>query len=608
MTTIHDTLQRVFGYSSFRPHQETVIQRLIDGEDGFVLMPTGGGKSLCYQIPALHRPGVGIVVSPLIALMKDQVDTLQANGVSAAFFNSTQNSEQAKQVLHQLQQGELDLLYVAPERLVSDQFLRRLETVNIALFAIDEAHCVSQWGHDFRPEYIKLSVLRERFPDIPLIGLTATADRQTREDLVKQLSLQDAPHYIVGFDRPNIRYTILEKQKPMLQLTKFLEQRRDESGIIYCLSRKRVEEVAASLAVAGYSVAPYHARIPNDQRQAVQDDFLRDKLQIVVATVAFGMGIDKPNVRFVLHYDLPKNIEGYYQETGRAGRDGLPAETLLLFGSSDISTARFLIEKNDNEEQRRIEFHKLHAMVGFAEALTCRRRVLLEYFGEHREQACGNCDVCLDPPQTYDATDAVYNALVCVDQLQQGYGVNHVIEVLRGAKTKKIRTLGHHELASYGIGKAMSEEAWQSIMRQLIHQGFVYQDISQHSILKLQDLAQSVFDKSRTVHIAQPRTRLKIKAGSIDLDETATHARKLFNQLRKLRKELADGEGIPPFVIFGDATLKLMSERRPMNDDELLGINGVGEHKLASYGMDFLDVIAEYCMEYGLGSTAVEPC
>ncbi|MGD8498170.1 MAG: RecQ family ATP-dependent DNA helicase, partial [Chromatiales bacterium] len=417
--SIISTLRTVFGYSTFRPHQQQIIEELIAGHDAFVLMPTGGGKSLCYQIPALHRRGVGIVVSPLISLMKDQVDALNANGVAAAFYNSSLGSDAARQVLARLHDHALDLLYISPERLMSvgssgGGFLERLADIDIALFAIDEAHCVSQWGHDFRPEYAALGQLRERFPDIPIIALTATADAQTRDDIVRVLNLQHAERHVTGFDRPNIRYTVLEKHKPFDQLLRFLEGRREEAGIVYALSRKRVEEVADKLTMQGIRAAAYHAGLPADERRRVQEEFLRDEIQVVVATVAFGMGIDKPNVRFVVHYDLPKHIEGYYQETGRAGRDGLPSEALLLYGAQDVVTARRLLESNQNREQQRIELHKLNAMVALAEAVTCRRRVLLGYFGEQLEQDCGNCDVCLDPPERFDATVDAQKALSCV--------------------------------------------------------------------------------------------------------------------------------------------------------------------------------------------------
>ena len=598
---IHATLERVFGYPSFRPHQQDIIEDLVAGRDAFVLMPTGGGKSLCYQIPALHRPGVGIVVSPLISLMKDQVDALRANGVAAAFYNSSLGSDEARQVLARLHAHELDLLYISPERLLSDGFLGRLEDVDIALFAIDEAHCVSQWGHDFRPEYQQLSVLPERFPHVPRIALTATADAQTREDIVRVLRLDQARRHITGFDRPNIRYRVLEKHKPFDQLLSFLENHRDESGIVYALSRRRVEEIAEKLSAQGLDAAAYHAGLPGEQRARVQEDFLRDELQIVVATVAFGMGIDKPNVRFVVHFDLPKNIEGYYQETGRAGRDGLPSEALLLYGAQDVATARRLIENGDNDAQRRVELHKLNAMVGLAESLTCRRRVLLNYFGERLDQGCGNCDVCLDPPERFDATEAARKALSCVYRVGQRFGVGHVVDVLRGADNERVRTLGHQRLSTYGIGADMGEQEWTSLLRQLIHHGYLIQDIANYSVLRLTDAARPLLRGEVTLELARPRVRErpKKKRPRGEGAQGGPYDEALFDRLRALRKRLADAQGVPPYIVFGDATLAQMARDKPLDADALLGVVGVGQHKLEKYGADFLDAIAEHCLESG---------
>lgn len=598
---IHATLERVFGYPSFRPHQQDIIEDLIAGRDAFVLMPTGGGKSLCYQIPALHRPGVGIVVSPLISLMKDQVDALRANGVAAAFYNSSLGSDEARQVLARLHAHELDLLYLSPERLLSDGFLARLEEVDIALFAIDEAHCVSQWGHDFRPEYQQLSLLHERFPQVPRIALTATADAQTREDIVRVLQLGQARRHITGFDRPNIRYRVLEKHKPFDQLLRFLADRRDESGIVYALSRRRVEEIAEKLAAQGLDAAAYHAGLPAARRARVQEDFLRDELQIVVATVAFGMGIDKPNVRFVVHFDLPKNIEGYYQETGRAGRDGLPSEALLLYGAQDVATARRLIENGDNDAQRRVELHKLNAMVGLAESLTCRRRVLLNYFGERLEQDCGNCDVCLDPPERFDATEAARKALSCVYRVGQRFGVGHVVDVLRGADNERIRSLGHQRLSTYGIGADLGEQEWSSLLRQLIHHGYLIQDIANYSVLKLTDAARPLLRGEMTLELARPRVREQPKKKRPRGEDVrgGPYDETLFDRLRALRKRLADAQGVPPYIVFGDASLAQMARDKPLDADALLGVVGVGQHKLEKYGTDFLDAIAAHCLEGG---------
>ncbi len=535
------------------------------------------------------------MVSPLISLMKDQVDALNANGVAAAFYNSSLGSEAARQVLARLHDHALDLLYISPERLIAGGFLERLADIDIALFAIDEAHCVSQWGHDFRPEYAALGQLRERFPEIPIIALTATADAQTRDDIVRVLNLDHATRHVTGFDRPNIRYTVLEKHKPFDQLLRFLEGRREEAGIVYALSRKRVEEVADKLVMQGIRAAAYHAGLPADERRRVQEAFLRDEIQVVVATVAFGMGIDKPNVRFVVHYDLPKHIEGYYQETGRAGRDGLPSEALLLFGAQDVVTARRLLENNQNPEQQRIELHKLNAMVALAEAVTCRRRVLLGYFGEQLEKDCGNCDVCLDPPERFDATVDAQKALSCVYRVNQRFGIKHVIDVLRGADTDRIRSLGHDRLSTYGIGADKTEPEWTSIIRQLIHQGFLEQDIANYSVLKLTPAARPLLKGEIHLELAKPRIKEKIKKTKRPkTDLHGPYDEALFDELRRLRKELADAEGKPPYIVFGDATLVQMAREKPLSEEDLLNISGVGQAKLEKYGGEFLQVIAEF--------------
>ena len=591
ITAVHKTLNDVFGYQSFRTYQEEIIAGLIQGQDAFVLMPTGGGKSLCYQIPALHRPGIAIVVSPLISLMKDQVDALQANGVRAACYNSSLGAIEARQVLAQLHAGQLDLLYVAPERLLSADFLERLRSFKIALFAIDEAHCVSQWGHDFRPEYTGLGKLRSYFPAVPMVALTATAEKQTRLDILHHLHLQNARQVVASFDRPNIRYTVIDKAKPYLQLSAFLDNHHNESGIVYCLSRKRVDEVAVKLRHDGLSAAAYHAGLPAAERKQVQEDFIRDDLQIVVATVAFGMGIDKPNVRFVVHYDLPKNLESYYQETGRAGRDGLPAEALLLFGYGDIAISRGLIEKGSNPEQKRIEIHKLNAMVAFAESGTCRRRALLGYFGETLGKDCGNCDICLNPPERYDASEDARKALSCVYRVGQRFGVGHVIEVLRGAKTQRIHDLRHDQLSTYGIGRDQNQDHWSHLLRQLIHYGYLEQDIGNYSVLKLTEAARPLLRGETELTITKPR----IKPGRKKRPERKIvgleYDQELFNQLRILRKQIADDDGVPPYVVFGDASLAEMAATLPTDKDAFLQINGVGQAKLQRYGSQFIEEI-----------------
>jgi ATP-dependent DNA helicase RecQ len=593
--TIHETLKTVFGYGVFRPYQEEIVAGLIRGEDAFVLMPTGGGKSLCYQIPALHREGTALIVSPLISLMKDQVDALNANGVAAAFYNSTLGEAESRRVLTELHSGRLNLLYVAPERLMTEAFIERLRSIPVSLFAVDEAHCISQWGHDFRPEYVQLGRLRTLFPDVPLIALTATADSQTRADIVRQLGLERAACFVAGFDRPNIRYTVVEKAKPFAQLGAFLRERNEgEPGIVYALSRKRVESVAARLAEAGFRAAPYHAGLPDRERRRVQEAFQRDDLQIVVATVAFGMGIDKPNVRFVVHYDLPRNVESFYQETGRAGRDGLPAEALLLFGYGDVMVAKSLIESGGNQEQNRIELHKLNAMIGLAEAQNCRRRVLLGYFGERMADDCGNCDVCLDPPQRFDATEEARKALSCVFRVGQRFGVGHVIDVLRGSTGERIRQLGHDRLTTYGIGRDLPAESWGSLLRQLVHLGYLEQDLANYSILKLTEAARPLLRGEERLVLARPLVKTAVPKKSTGKRKLPMLGGELFQTLRALRKRIADQEGVPPFVVFGDATLNEMAARRPETAEELLQVSGVGKHKLGKYGQEFLQAIAGF--------------
>ena len=598
MMSIHESLRQVFGLAEFRPFQQDIIERVMDGDDAFVLMPTGGGKSLCYQLPALHRTGVGIVVSPLISLMKDQVDVLQSNGIRAAMYNSTLDAEAGRRVLANLHTGELDLLYVAPERMMRPGFIQSLENIPLALIAIDEAHCVSQWGHDFRPDYAALGELRNHFPGVPLIALTATADPQTRDDIVRVLGLQNARPFITSFDRPNISYTVLEKHQPRSQLLRFLSNQSGGSGIIYALSRKRVEEIAEFLCERGYAAAAYHAGLAADDRKYVQERFIRDDLPIVVATVAFGMGIDKPNVRFVVHYDLPRHMEGYYQETGRSGRDGLPAEALLLFGTQDVAKARYHLEQGANENQRRIDSHKLNSMVGFAESLTCRRRVLLGYLGEQMENDCGNCDICLDPPERYDATEAARKVLSCVYRVGQSFGIKHVVDVLRGADNERIRKFNHEYLTTYGIGLEYSQSEWISLVRQLIHRGYLIQDIAAFSVLKLTLQARQLLRNEETLELARPRIQAKKtrkgkgKRKSVAAIELSEDDLRLFETLREIRKQLASENGVPPYVIFGDAALVEMSRERPASDDEFLEINGVGQVKLERHGTTFLEAIA----------------
>ena len=601
MTAIADTLpdtplallQAVFGYQQFRPGQLEIIEQIVAGRDALVLKPTGGGKSLCYQIPALLRPGLGVVVSPLISLMKDQVDSLRANGVAAVYINSALSREEMIQNFAAMRRGEIKLVYVSPERLLQHEFLDRLAELPLGLFAIDEAHCVSQWGHDFRPEYAALGQLRQRFPTLPFVALTATADETTRLDIVRLLGLNDPLIQISSFDRPNIRYMLMEKFKPLDQLMRYVQDQRGKSGIIYCNSRSKVEDTAARLQSRGISAAAYHAGLENHIRADVQEKFQRDDLQIVVATVAFGMGINKPNVRFVVHFDIPRNIESYYQETGRAGRDGLPAEAMLFYDPADMAWLRRCLEEKPAGPLQDIERHKLNAMGAFAEAQTCRRLVLLNYFGEGRQEPCGNCDICLDPPKQYDGLMDARKALSTIYRVNQRFGMGYVVEVLRGANNQRIRDMGHDKLPVYGIGKEQSHEHWVSIIRQLIHLGFATQNIAQHSALQLTEAARPVLRGDVELKLAVPRV-IALKPRVMQKSYGGNYDRKLFAKLRKLRKAIADEENIPPYVVFNDATLIEMAEQMPLSASEMLSVNGVGTRKLERFGKEFMALIRSH--------------
>jgi len=586
-------LKDYYGFDAFRTQQEDIVKDVVAGLDLLVLMPTGGGKSLCYQIPALLRDGVGIVVSPLIALMEDQVTAMKLQGIRAAYYNSSLSGSEARKVLKELHNNELDLLYIAPERLLSEAFLARLEECPLALFAIDEAHCISQWGHDFRPEYAALGLLKSHFPHVPIIALTATADIQTQQDIIRRLNYQPK-HYITSFNRPNIHYHVVIKNNPIKQLDQFLKSQQQQAGIIYCGTRASVERLAAKLQELGYAARGYHAGLSHAERREVQTLFRHDNIDIVVATIAFGMGIDKPNVRFVVHHDLPKTIESYYQETGRAGRDGLPAQALLLYDPADSGRLRAWIEATPEDTQKRIEHHKLNHMVAFAEATDCRRKLLLRYFDEAYEQACGYCDICDHPPEITDATIDAQKLLSCIYRLRQNYGLMHVIDVLRGSNSERIKQLGHHLLTTYGIGKEKPANYWKQLAWQLIHREYCFQDVERYNILCLKPKAIPVLRGEETVTLAVLPIELQKEDSpkrKKDRNTLSLSSSPLFEALRALRRQLADEENKPPFMIFSDMTLHEMVRIKPQNLEQLLTVSGVGQHKLAHYGHHFLKAL-----------------
>jgi ATP-dependent DNA helicase RecQ len=587
-------LNTVFGFPAFRGAQEEIVGHVAAGGDALVLMPTGGGKSLCYQLPALLRPGTALVVSPLIALMQDQVAALKQLGVRAAFSNSTLNNKQIQETERAQQSGELDLLYVAPERLMMPRMLELLDEAQIALFAIDEAHCVSQWGHDFRPEYLGLSVLHERFPAVPRIALTATADPQTRAEIIRRLALNEARVFISSFDRPNIRYTIVDKQDAREQLLRFIrEEHPDEAGIVYCLSRKKVDETAAWLAAKGLRALPYHAGMEAANRAAHQERFQREDGVVMVATIAFGMGIDKPDVRFVAHLDLPKSIEGYYQETGRAGRDGLPADAWMAYGLGDVVQLRRMIEQSEgSEEFRRISFAKLDALLGLCETAGCRRVRLLDYFAE-TSAPCGNCDTCLAPPQTWDATDAARKALSCIYRTGQRFGAVHLIDVLRGKTTERMSQWNHDQLNVFGIGADLDEATWRTVFRQLVAMGYARPDHDAYGGLHLTDSARAVLKGEQQVEMRRATLRKGKSpkprgANAVDLSNVAAD---LFVRLKTWRSEQARAQSVPPYVVFHDSTLSAIAAAQPRDLDALSTISGVGAKKLQRYGPALLELL-----------------
>ncbi len=588
-------LNSVFGYDSFRGNQEEIIQHIIDGQDALVLMPTGGGKSICYQIPAIARQGIAIIISPLIALMQDQVQSLKQLGVKAEFLNSSLNASESYNVKSALRNQELDLIYVAPERLLLDSFLDTISSIPISLFAIDEAHCVSQWGHDFRKEYLKLSILHQRFPDVPRIALTATADVPTQNEIRRQLGLEDAKQFLSSFDRPNINYQVLLKNNPKKQLLDFIKTEHEkDSGIVYCLSRKKVEQTADWLCDNGYNALPYHAGLSSKVREKNQSRFINEESIIIVATIAFGMGIDKPDVRFVAHLNIPKSIEAYYQETGRAGRDSLPSSAFMVYGFGDIATLRSMIDSStSNNERKRIEHQKLTTLLGFAESTSCRRKILLNYFGEETVEKCNNCDTCLSPVETWDGTIAAQQALSAAYRTGQRFGAGYLSDVLVGSDIDRIKQFGHNTIPTYGIGKEVGKTQWTSVFRQLVAAGYLEVDIEGFGSLKLNEKSKEILIEKKEIHFRKDKRKNKksrnysAKKSSFNYDEAT------FEKLREKRMQLAKAQNVPPYIIFHDKTLQEMAEVKPQNIEEFSKITGVGQSKLEKYGRDFLEMLSE---------------
>ena len=594
-------LSSVFGYPDFRHNQEEIITHLLNGNDAVVLMPTGGGKSLCYQVPALCLPGVTIVVSPLIALMKDQVDALVLSGVNAAFLNSTQSSGEQALIMQQLQRNELKLLYVAPERLVGEdmQFLHFLKGLTVSLFAIDEAHCISQWGHDFRPEYRVLRELKQVFPAVPLIALTATADSLTKHDIIQQLHLTKYKVFENSFNRPNIAYYVKPKRGYYGELTAYLEEHKEDSGIIYCLSRAATEKLAEDLIADGFDAAAYHAGLDKSIRDDRQDRFLKDDIRIMVATIAFGMGINKSNVRCVVHADLPKNIEGYYQETGRAGRDGLNSEAILFFGAGDVMKLKGFAQVENNPEQTKILLKKLDQMVQFCETKSCRRKYLLNYFGEQAPDYCGSCDTCLNKPDLQDCTVIAQKILSTVYRIKQGFGMRYVVDILKGSNSEKIRDT-HKQLSVYGIGKDKPKEEWMHYTKELVQYGYLQTSDSEYPVLQLTAKSEAVLFKGEKVYLSAP-VQITIVKEPVIYQQLA-YEKELFENLKKLRNRIAHEENVPAYLIFSDSTLLDLATYLPLSSDDLSNISGFGAFKIERYGRQFLEIVQDYCIEHALGS------
>jgi len=602
LTQAQTVLKKIFGYDSFRPLQADIIQAVYDRRDTLVLMPTGGGKSICYQIPALTLEGTAVVVSPLIALMKDQVEGLRGNGAPAAFINSMLGPNQVREVEDDLLAGRVKLLYVSPEKLVSQGFQPLLKRLNISLFAIDEAHCISAWGHDFRPEYTQLKFIKEQYPDVPVLALTATADKVTRKDIAQQLQLHDPAVFIASFDRPNISMTVRPGQRRFEQIAEYLKKHPGHSGIIYCLARRTCEEVAEKLNTRGFKAAAYHAQMSPQDRNRAQEDFINDRVPVICATIAFGMGIDKSNVRFIVHYNLPRNLEGYYQEIGRAGRDGLPADALLFFSYQDVMTYRQMFEEGEaSPEQKELKIAKLNRMYQFAEAPVCRRKTVLHYFGEAYDTSCGNCDVCRNPPSQFDGTTATQKAVSALLRTEEKVGMNMLIDILRGSQRREIFQAGYDKIKTYGAGKEYSFEEWQFLLSQMLHHGLIEIAYDENNCLKATEAGRAVVFSQQQVRLALPpkpeEKAAERAAAQRQPSRTQVLRGELFEQLVALRRKLAQQQGVPPYLIFSDATLEEMAQKRPVTDADMLYVSGVGERKLQLYGDAFIAEIRRFVRE-----------